>query len=82
MKLATYQGLTGKVLVDQVGRVLVDFGDARPRWLLKGIGDLTVIERQGRGRPPKFASNAEKQRAYRERKSGKALRKYTKQIQG
>jgi hypothetical protein len=82
MKLAYWQDRVGKVIRDNVGRVLVDFGDARPQWLIKGAPDLILIERQSRGRPPKFATNADRQRAYRERKSGKALRKYTKKREG
>jgi len=77
MKLASWQGETGKVISDQVGRVLVDFGDAR-RWLLKGIPGLDLFDQAGRGRPRKHNDPASKQRAYRERKAGKALRKYQK----
>jgi hypothetical protein len=77
--VAKWEGQTGKVIHESVGRVLVDFGDARPRWLLLGIEGLIILEHKSRGRPAKFQSNAERQRSYRERKSGKALRKYTKQ---
>lgn len=75
--IAQWHGRSGKVIHESVGRVLVDFGDYQ-QWILKGLPDLTLIVRN-RGRPPKFESNAARQRAYRERKAGKALRKYTKQ---
>lgn len=75
MLIAKWNGKQGKVISDQVGRVLVDFGEALPRWLLKGIEGLEIVE-QKRGRPRKHSDQAEKQRAYRERKAGKALRKY------
>lgn len=75
MLIAKWNGMQGKVISNQVGRVLVDFGEARPRWLLKGIEGLEIVEQQ-RGRPRKHEDQASKQRAYRERKAGKALRKY------
>lgn len=75
MTFAAWQGKTGKVVQNQIGRVLVDFGDER-RWLLKGIPGLTIFEKNERGRPRAHGDNASRQRAYRERKAGKALRKY------
>ena len=75
MLIAKFNGKTGKVVSESVGRVLVDFGEARPTWLIKGIPGLEIVE-QKRGRPRKHEDQAEKQRAYRERKAGKALRKY------
>lgn len=74
MKIARFNGKTGKVVQESVGRVLVQFDDGQ-HWILKGIPNLE-IEEQFTGRPRKFSTNAEKQRAYRERKKGKPLRKW------
>lgn len=74
MKRAIWQGQRGIVVVEQVGRVLIDFGDFQ-QWIIKGLPGLNILESQP-GRPRNHADNAAKQRAYRERKKGKALRKY------
>lgn len=79
VKWAIWQEQHGKVIEDQVGRVLIDFGDDK-RWIIKGIPGLTILEAQ-LGRPRRHTDNAAKQRAYRERKKGKALRKYEKASQ-
>lgn len=78
MLLVKWQGRTGKVIQENIGRMLVQFDDdQRPRWLLKGIGEV-VYEHKSPGRPAKHEDQAAKQRAYRERKKGNALRKYSK----
>ena len=75
MLIAKWNGRTGKVIQENHGRWLIDF-DGRNQWVLKGIPDLEISEVNPGGRPRKFSSAAEKQRAYRERKAGKALRNY------
>ena len=75
MRIARWNGQTGYVVQENHGRWLIDF-NGRKQWVLKGIPDLEIIDRHAGGRPRKFASDAEKQRAYRERKAGKALRNY------
>lgn len=75
-RLAKWQGQVGKVVQEQIGRVLVDFGDSRPYWIIKGLPGLYIYDHKGRGRPAKHQSKADKQRAYRERKKGNPLRKY------
>jgi hypothetical protein len=79
MLLAIWNGRTGKVISESVGRVFVEFEGTQKQWLIKGIPGLELIEHTGRGRPAKYQSQADKQRAYRERKAGKALRKYSRE---
>lgn len=77
MRTAIWQGRAGKIVQESVGRVLVDFGD-RQQWIIKDIPGLTICERSGRGRPRKHTNDADKQKAYRERKKQErteALRK-------
>lgn len=74
--IAKFQGDRGEVITEQVGRYLVDFDSFR-MWILKGAEGLEVTE-YITGRPRKFSSNSERQRAYRERKAGKALRNYSR----
>ena len=74
IRRAKFQGDKGAVIAEQVGRYLVDF-DSYRMWILKGAEGLELIE-YTTGRPRKFDSAAERQRAYRERKAGKALRNY------
>lgn len=80
--LVRFQGHTGKIIGETVGMWLVEWsGDDRPPTrLIKGIDGVEIIHHRSRGRPAKHADQAAKQRAYRERKAGKALRKYTKQL--
>jgi len=76
-KMLTFNGRTGIVIRETVGMYIVRWliGDEQGR-VLKDIDGLSVFERNERGRPKSYTSNADKQRAYRERKAGKALRKY------
>lgn len=69
----------GDILAEQPGRVYVLMNDViRYRcWLDKSRPDVE-FHYQERGRPRKHASDAEKQRAYRERVKGNPLRKYSK----
>lgn len=78
MRMCDYHGQRCKVIAEQRGRALIEQDDKR-WWVLKGVDGVTFYDHQGRGRPKKHQSVAEKQRVYRERKAGKALRKYTRQ---
>lgn len=44
--------------------------------VIKGIPGITITEPKTRGRPKSYSSNADKQRAYRERVKGNPLRNY------
>jgi len=76
MLLARWHGETGRVIQEAVGYVVVEFPDGDRYRLLKGIEGLELIERRPRGRPRTHADRASRQRAYRQRKAAKALRKY------
>jgi hypothetical protein len=79
MKLARWNDGSGKVISEQVGRVLVELNDGRRVWKLRGVNDLEIYE-QRRGRPRLYSDNAQKQRAYRERVKDNPLRKYERGI--
>lgn len=76
MKFANWHGDIGKVVSEAVGYVVVEFPDKERFRILRGIPGLTLFEQRGRGRPRRHTDNASRQRAYRQRKAGKALRKY------
>lgn len=73
VKTVIFNKQRGKLLDERVGRMLVEWPDGSKQWLLKGVPGVEIIETVGRGRPRSHQSNAEKQKAYRERQ--KALRK-------
>lgn len=75
MRMCDYHGQRCRVIVEQQGRALIEL-DSKRWWVLKGIEGVSLYDHQGRGRPSKHQTTADKQRAYRERKKGKALRKY------
>jgi hypothetical protein len=76
MLIAKYYGETGRVIHEAVGYVLVEFPDGQRYRILKSVDGLELVESTGRGRPRMHSTNADRQRAYRQRKAGKALRKY------
>lgn len=75
MRFARWNEGHGKVLSEQVGRVLVELSDGARVWKLIGVNDLEIYE-QKRGRPRRHTDKAQKQRAYRERLKENPLRKY------
>jgi hypothetical protein len=75
--MAVWRGRSGTVIDQQAGRVLVEFSENERAWILRGVEGFHIFD-QKRGRPRKNLDNAAKQRAYRERRKGKALRKYVK----
>jgi len=81
MKRALFNGQAGTIVGEQAGRVLVYFDDHVWSWIIRGIPGLEIVE-QKRGRPRKHLASSDRQRSYRERKAGKALRKYTRRVNG
>lgn len=73
MTIAVWQGRPAQIVHDGVGRILLQFSDGTMLWVIRGAPDLEFKDAPMRiGRPRKYATNAARQRAYRERQ--KALR--------